>query len=113
MVFKWKRGLYALGHAASSWRCRSQASAIASLAAEPAAPPPSSVRITRATSTPVLFRTLHPYLHILYKAELHKFPIMGPRLMSAVSCQSNVRIASGRWHRSAAARSRCAPAIHS
>ena len=26
---------------------------------------------------PVLFRALHPYLHILYKAELHKFPIMG------------------------------------
>jgi 1-acyl-sn-glycerol-3-phosphate acyltransferase len=26
---------------------------------------------------PVLFRTLHPCLHILYKAELHKFPIMG------------------------------------
>jgi 1-acyl-sn-glycerol-3-phosphate acyltransferase len=26
---------------------------------------------------PVLFRTLHPQLHILYKAELHKFPIMG------------------------------------
>jgi len=25
----------------------------------------------------VLFRTLHPQLHILYKAELHKFPIMG------------------------------------
>ena len=26
---------------------------------------------------PVLFRALHPQLHILYKAELHKFPIMG------------------------------------
>src|SRR4029077_9306885 len=26
---------------------------------------------------PVLFLTLHPQLHILYKAELHKFPIMG------------------------------------
>ena len=26
---------------------------------------------------PVLFRALHPRLHILYKAELHKFPIMG------------------------------------
>jgi 1-acyl-sn-glycerol-3-phosphate acyltransferase len=26
---------------------------------------------------PVLFRTLHRQLHILYKAELHKFPIMG------------------------------------
>jgi 1-acyl-sn-glycerol-3-phosphate acyltransferase len=25
----------------------------------------------------VLFRTLHPQLHVLYKAELHKFPIMG------------------------------------
>jgi 1-acyl-sn-glycerol-3-phosphate acyltransferase len=26
---------------------------------------------------PVLFEALHPRLHILYKAELHKFPIMG------------------------------------
>ena len=26
---------------------------------------------------PVLFRALHPRLHVLYKAELHKFPIMG------------------------------------
>ena len=26
---------------------------------------------------PVLFKVLHPQLHVLYKAELHKFPIMG------------------------------------
>jgi 1-acyl-sn-glycerol-3-phosphate acyltransferase len=26
---------------------------------------------------PVLFEALHPMLHILYKAELHKFPVMG------------------------------------
>ena len=26
---------------------------------------------------PVLFEALHPQLHVLYKAELHKFPIMG------------------------------------
>ena len=26
---------------------------------------------------PVLFEALHRRLHILYKAELHKFPIMG------------------------------------
>jgi 1-acyl-sn-glycerol-3-phosphate acyltransferase len=26
---------------------------------------------------PVLFQALHPRLHILYKAELHKFPLMG------------------------------------
>jgi 1-acyl-sn-glycerol-3-phosphate acyltransferase len=26
---------------------------------------------------PVLFKVLHPQLHILYKAELHKFPVMG------------------------------------
>ena len=25
----------------------------------------------------MLFRVLHPRLHVLYKAELHKFPIMG------------------------------------
>jgi 1-acyl-sn-glycerol-3-phosphate acyltransferase len=27
---------------------------------------------------PVLFNALHPQLHVLYKAELRKFPIMGP-----------------------------------
>ena len=26
---------------------------------------------------PVLFEALHPQLHVLYKAELHKFPLMG------------------------------------
>jgi 1-acyl-sn-glycerol-3-phosphate acyltransferase len=26
---------------------------------------------------PVLFQALHPQLHVLYKAELHRFPIMG------------------------------------
>jgi 1-acyl-sn-glycerol-3-phosphate acyltransferase len=26
---------------------------------------------------PVLFEALHPQLHILYKAELHRFPVMG------------------------------------
>ena len=26
---------------------------------------------------PVLFQALHPQLHVLYKAELHKFPLMG------------------------------------
>jgi 1-acyl-sn-glycerol-3-phosphate acyltransferase len=26
---------------------------------------------------PILFQALHPQLHILYKAELHKFPLMG------------------------------------
>jgi 1-acyl-sn-glycerol-3-phosphate acyltransferase len=26
---------------------------------------------------PILFQALHPQLHVLYKAELHKFPLMG------------------------------------
>jgi 1-acyl-sn-glycerol-3-phosphate acyltransferase len=79
MVFKWKRGLYALGHfgvqlALSLAGIRYQVAGRQNL------PPTAVVFCSNHESNvdpPVLFRTLHPYLHILYKAELHKFPIMG------------------------------------
>lgn len=79
LVFRWKRGLYALGHTGvglalglSGIRYR--------VAGREHVPPGAVVFCSNHESNvdpPVLFRALHPQLHILYKAELHKFPIMG------------------------------------
>ena len=79
MVFKWKRGLFALGHfgvqlALSLAGIRYRVTGLDRV------PPGAVVFCSNHESNvdpPVLFRTLHPCLHILYKAELHKFPIMG------------------------------------
>jgi len=78
-LFRWKRGLYALGHfgvqlglTLSGIRYR--------VAGRENIPPTAAVFCSNHESNvdpPVLFRTLHPQLHILYKAELHNFPIMG------------------------------------
>lgn len=79
MVFKWKRGLYALGHfgvqlALSLAGIRYQVTGRQNV---PATAVVFCSNHESNVDPPVLFRTLHPYLHILYKAELHKFPIMG------------------------------------
>jgi 1-acyl-sn-glycerol-3-phosphate acyltransferase len=79
MVFKWKRGLFALGHfgvqlALSLAGIRYRVTGLENV------PSGAVVFCSNHESNvdpPVLFRTLHPCLHILYKAELHKFPIMG------------------------------------
>jgi 1-acyl-sn-glycerol-3-phosphate acyltransferase len=79
IVFRWKRALYAVGHTGvqlalglSGIRYR--------VAGREHVPPGAVVFCSNHESNvdpPVLFRALHPQLHILYKAELHKFPIMG------------------------------------
>src|SRR5258706_5727789 len=76
---RWKRGLYALGHtgvgiALGLAGIRYKVSGRQHL--------PQGLVVFCANHEsnvdgPVLFRALHPQLHILYKAELHKFPIMG------------------------------------
>ena len=78
VVFRWKRGLYALGHAGASL-----ALALAGIryrvVGREHVPPSAVVFCSNHESNvdpPVLFMTLHPYLHILYKAELRQFPIM-------------------------------------
>jgi 1-acyl-sn-glycerol-3-phosphate acyltransferase len=79
IVFKWKRGLYALGHFGVQLAL-SCAGIRYRVAGRQNVPPMAVVFCSNHESNvdpPVLFRTLHPYLHILYKAELHKFPIMG------------------------------------
>ncbi|PYR81253.1 MAG: 1-acyl-sn-glycerol-3-phosphate acyltransferase [Acidobacteria bacterium] len=79
IVFKWKRGLYALGHVGVQLAL-SLAGIRYRVTGRDHVPPAAVVFCSNHESNvdpPVLFRALHPQLHILYKAELHKFPIMG------------------------------------
>jgi 1-acyl-sn-glycerol-3-phosphate acyltransferase len=78
VVFRWKRGMYALGHAGVRL-----ALALAGIRYRvsgrehvPAAPVVFCANHESNVDPPVLFSALHPQLHILYKAELRKFPIM-------------------------------------
>jgi len=78
-VFKWKRGLYALGHG-GTWLALGLAGIRYRVSGREHVPPGAVVFCSNHESNvdpPVLFLSLHPQLHILYKAELHKFPIMG------------------------------------
>jgi 1-acyl-sn-glycerol-3-phosphate acyltransferase len=78
VVLRWKRGLYALGHvgvrlslALAGIRYR--------IAGKQHVPASAAVFCSNHESNvdpPVLFEALHPHLHILYKAELRRFPIM-------------------------------------
>jgi 1-acyl-sn-glycerol-3-phosphate acyltransferase len=80
LVFRWKRGMYILGHggvrlalalAGIRYRVWGREHLPSDTAVVFCANHESNV------DPPVLFVALHPQLHILYKAELHKFPIMG------------------------------------
>src|SRR5258705_9522628 len=76
---RWKRGLYALGHtgvglALGLAGIRYKVSGRQHL---PQGPVVFCANHESNVDPAVLFRALHPQLHILYKAELHKFPIMG------------------------------------
>ena len=78
-VFRWKRGLFALGHAGVRIAL-SLAGIRYRVSGREHIPATAVVFCSNHESNvdpPVLFETLHPVLHILYKAELHKFPIMG------------------------------------
>ena len=78
-VFRWKRGLYGLGHAGVRIAL-SVAGIRYRVSGREHIPAGAVVFCSNHESNvdpPVLFETLHPQLHILYKAELHKFPIMG------------------------------------
>ena len=76
---RWKRGMYALGHGGVSL-----ALALAGIryrvAGREHVPDTAVVFCSNHESNvdpPVLFEALHPQLHVLYKAELHNFPLMG------------------------------------
>jgi 1-acyl-sn-glycerol-3-phosphate acyltransferase len=79
VLFRWKGGMFALGHAGAR-----MALALAGIryrvTGRENVPPTAVVFAANHESNvdpPVLFLGLHPRLHILYKAELHKIPIMG------------------------------------
>ena len=79
VVLRWKRGLYALGHAGVRLSL-ALAGIRYRVVGREHVPPSAVVFCSNHESNvdpPVLFMTLHPYLHILYKAELRQFPIMG------------------------------------
>ncbi len=79
VVFRWKRGLYALGHG-GVWLALTLAGIRYRVAGREHVPHAAVVFCSNHESNvdpPVLFKVLHPQLHVLYKAELHKFPIMG------------------------------------
>jgi len=79
VVLRWKRGLYALGHG-GVWLALTLAGIRYRVAGREHVPSTAVVFCSNHESNvdpPLLFRALHPQLHVLYKAELHKFPIMG------------------------------------
>jgi len=79
VVFRWKSGLYALGHA-GVWLALTAAGIRVRVSGREHVPPGAAVFCANHESNvdpPVLFHVLHPFLHVLYKAELHKFPVMG------------------------------------
>lgn len=79
VVFHWKNGMYMLGHA-GVWLALTCAGIRYRVVGREHVPVRSAVFCSNHESNvdpPVLFRALHPRLHILYKAELHRFPLMG------------------------------------
>jgi len=79
LVLRWKRLLYALGHG-GVWVALTLAGIRYRVAGRQNVPDRAVVFCSNHESNvdpPLLFRALHPQLHVLYKAELHKFPLMG------------------------------------
>ena len=80
VVFRWKSGLYALGHG-GVWLALTLAGVhYRVIGRDRLAKDQAVVFCSNHESNvdpPVLFEALHRRLHILYKAELHGFPIMG------------------------------------
>jgi 1-acyl-sn-glycerol-3-phosphate acyltransferase len=79
LLFRWKSGMYALGHGGVAL-----ALALAGIRyrvfGREHVPATAVVFCSNHESNvdpPVLFQALHPRLHILYKAELHRVPLMG------------------------------------
>ena len=79
VILRWKSGMWALGHAGAKL-----ALALAGIryrvSGRENVPDTAVVFCSNHESNvdpPVLFEALHRRLHVLYKAELHRFPIMG------------------------------------
>lgn len=80
VVFRWRRGMFALGHLGASMALGLAGIRFRVTGREHVPSDTAVVFCSNHESNidpPVLFEALHPRLHILYKAELRRFPIMG------------------------------------
>ena len=79
ILFRWKRGLYALGHGGArlALACAGIRYRVAGREQLPHSAVVFCSNHESNVDPAVLFEALHPQLHVLYKAELHQFPIMG------------------------------------
>lgn len=78
-VFRWKEGMYLLGHG-GVWLALTLVGIRYRVTGRKHVPSVAVVFCSNHESNvdpAVLFEALHPRLHVLYKAELHKFPVMG------------------------------------
>jgi len=78
-LFRWEGGLYALGHV-GVWLALTLAGIRYRVAGFEHVPSTAVVFCSNHESNvdpPVLFRSLHRRLRVLYKAELRRFPLMG------------------------------------
>jgi len=78
-VFRWKGGMYLLGHG-GVWLGLKCAGIRYKVSGREQLPDTAVVFCANHESNvdpAILFEALHPRLHALYKAELHKFPVMG------------------------------------
>jgi 1-acyl-sn-glycerol-3-phosphate acyltransferase len=78
-VFRWKRGMFAFGHggvrlALASVGIRYRVTGLEQVPRDRAVVFCSNHESN--VDPPVLFEALHPLLHVLYKAELRRFPVM-------------------------------------
>jgi 1-acyl-sn-glycerol-3-phosphate acyltransferase len=79
VVLRWKDGMWALGHAGAKLAL-GLAGIRYRVVGRENVPDAAVVFCSNHESNvdpPVLFEALHRRLHVLYKAELHKFPVMG------------------------------------
>jgi 1-acyl-sn-glycerol-3-phosphate acyltransferase len=77
-VFRWQAGMYALGHA-GVWLALASTGIRYRVSGREHVPAGAVVFCSNHESNvdpPVLFRALHPRLHVLYKAELRRVPVM-------------------------------------
>ncbi|HVZ21058.1 MAG TPA: lysophospholipid acyltransferase family protein [Vicinamibacterales bacterium] len=79
-VFRWKRGMYLLGHGGVRLGLTLAGIRYSVTGLDQVPPGQPVVFCSNHESNvdpPVLFVALDPQLHVLYKAELHRFPLMG------------------------------------
>lgn len=78
-LLRWKHGMYPLGHG-GVWLALTLAGIRYRVSGREHVPSSAVVFCSNHESNvdpAVLFKVLHPRLHVLYKAELHSFPLMG------------------------------------